>query len=255
MSKISLIYVLMLFSLCLEAQILIVPKEKLLETSNQRLSEYASYLKFDKTYIKADPMSEDDGESLFTYSFENVGPDTLTITRLVSTCSCMSVVSHKKIIAPGDTTSIKLTYNPKGHPGRFERRAFVYISDDKVPTAVLRLAVDVDRGKDLSGQYPLSMGNIRLRRTEASFTKGVKGVERFVLVNVSESPLALDVEKAMLPPCLTFRCEPDVLQPGQEGEIVIGYDPSKGEGREKMFIMLSGTGVPPSQSSIIVTLK
>lgn len=234
---------------------LIVPKEKLSSVSNTHLSQYASVLEFETTHIIAEPMGEDDGESTYVFPFRNIGKDTLTISRIVSTCSCVTALCEDKYVLPGETSGIVLRYNPKGHPGRFERRVFIYVCDDKVPSAVLKLSVDVERGKNLSGLYPVSMGNIRLRRSEVHFTKGVKAVERCVFVNVTDKALNVECEKSMLPSCLTFNVEPQVVQSGQEGEIIIQYDPDKGGERERMPVILRGMAVPPSQSSITVILK
>lgn len=255
MKKSWIISVLMLLCFCAEAQILIVPREKINEANNPRLSKYAGALKFEQTRIQAEQMNEDDGISTFSYSFKNVSRDTLIISKLVSTCSCASASCEKKVVCPDETSEIIVRYNPKGHPGRFERKVFVYVCDDKAPSAILRLAVDVERGADLSGLYPIAMGNIRMRRSQVTFTKGVKAVERCIFVNVADKPIKVDCEKAMLPKCLSYRTEPELVQPGQEGEIVIEYNPSAGGERERMPLMLKGLGVPPSQATINISIK
>lgn len=243
--------------LCLSAgaQIVIVPREKLEGISNPKLSENASSLKFESMMITAEPMSEDDGVKEFTYPFRNIGSDTLRISRIVSTCSCAQASCRDLILSPGAASQIKVSYNPKGHPGRFERRIFVYIDRDESPAAVLRLVVNVDRGADMSGLYPISMGNIRVRRNEISFTRGEKGVEACVFMNVGEKPLQLQCETALLPPCLTFRTEPQTVAPGQEGRIIIGYDPQEGNPRATMPVVIKGLGVPPTQAAITVNIN
>lgn len=243
--------------LCLsvQAQIKIVPREKLEAMSSPRLSENSAFLHFETTYIKADPMGEDDGIMTYVYPFENKGQDTLEISRLVSTCSCASASIHTAKVAPGQKSEIIVRYNPKGHPGRFERRVFVYIGTDSAPSAILRLAVDVERGADLSGLYPVAMGNIRLRRNEITVTKGLKTIERCTFINVSGRPLKLECDKALMPACLGFITEPETVGAGEEGEIVISYDPLKGGERERMPVILKGMGVPPSQSKITVIIK
>lgn len=247
----------MLSCLCLalEAQIKIVPREKLEAMSSPRLSDAASVLHFETNYLKADPMSEDDGVQIYRFPFENRGADTVRIARLVVTCSCVMASCDKKYVLPGEKSEIVVRYDPKGHPGRFERKIFVYTGAGDVPTAVLRLSVEVERGTDMAGLYPIAMGNIRLRRDEITVVKGTRSVERCTFVNVSGSPLKVEAEKALLPPCLTFKAEPETVAGGEEGEIVITYDPSKGGERDKMTVILKGMGVPPSQSKITVALK
>lgn len=223
--------------------------------NNPRLAAASESLKFETLAITAEPMNEDDGVQRFSFPFEIVGKDTVHIKRIVSTCACAVATCEKKSLIPGESAEIVVNYNPKGHPGRFERRIFLYVGAESAPAAVLRLNVDVERGDDLSGLYPISMGNIRIRRKEVAVKKGVHSVERCVFVNVSGKPIRLQCETAMLPPCLKFKTEPEVVVADQEGEIVITYDPTKGGERDSMPVLIKGLGVPPSQSTIVVTVK
>lgn len=255
MKRLGLIFVAFGLCLCVQAQIMVVPREKLDAVNNPRLSLDAASLKFETVFIAAEPMREDDGIKTFVYPFTNVGKDTLQINRLVSTCSCASAVCPVGRLLPGESSEIVVRYNPKGHPGTFERKVFLYINDSPSPAAILRLAVSVDRGADLAGAFPVGMGNIRLRTKEVYVERNCRIVQRCVFVNVGDKPLKLDYEKALLPQCLSVKVEPEIVAGGEEGEIVISYDPSKGGVRDKMPVILKGLGVPPTQSAIIVKIR
>ena len=86
------------------------------------------------------------------FRFENVGDRVLNISRLVSTCSCMTATSERLEVRPGEVSDIMIRYNPKGHPGKFDRKVYVYTDSGNDPAAVLRLSVQVEAGKDLSGE-------------------------------------------------------------------------------------------------------
>jgi hypothetical protein len=255
MRRLGLICLLMCFWYCADAQIQTISREKLESVNTPLLSSDAKALKFELTRINAETMNEEDGVQTFVYPFENIGKDTILIKRIVSTCSCATALCEKKTVAPGDKSEIVVRYNPKGHPGRFERKVFVYTDDMQSPSAILRLSVEVERGKGYEGLYPISMGAIRVRRNEILVKRGVQAVEKCVFVNVSDGPLRLLCEKAMLPSCLTFKVEPEVVNAGKEGEIIITYDPAKGGVRDRMPVILKGLGVPPSQSTINVIIK
>ena len=254
MRRLGLICLVLCFSYLADAQIQIISRKKLESVNTPVLSHEAEALKFAVTHITADKMLEEDGIQTFVYPFENIGKDTVCIKRLVSTCSCAVAVCEDKVLLPGEKSEVVVRYDPKGHPGRFERKVFLYTGDSQSPAAVLRLSVDVERGADLSALYPVAMGNIRLRRTEIRLRKGVSAVERCVFMNVCDRPLKLECEKAMLPGCLGFEVRPAVVAAGEEGEIVITYDPAKGGERSRMPVILKGTGLPPSQSAIIATV-
>ena len=254
MRIVSIIFVALWAFVTAQAQIVIIPRERLEAMNHTKITAASLSMKFETTVITADTMGEDDGIQTFIYPFMNVGEDTLKIRRMVSGCSCMTAVCQKMSLAPGDSTAIVVKYNPKGHPGRFERKVMVYAGQDEDPTVILRLNVEVERGSDLSGLYPVAMGNIRLRRNEVSFHSGRREVQRCPFVNVSEKELALTWDTFLMPACLSVRTEPAVLQPQQEGDIVITYEPEKGGQRPKMPVIFKGLGLPPMQSSIMVNI-
>lgn len=242
----------------LSAQIRIVRREVLDSISNPALAKNASCLKFDKVMIQADPMQEDDAPETFIYSFRNTSDSPINIDRIVSTCTCAKAECDKDTVGPGQEASVSLTYYPKGHPGTFERKVFVYTDGYKSPSAILRLKVNVSSGNDLSGLYSIQMGKIRLRSGQVSFSPEHRAVERLAFLNVSDAPLKLQCDSSFLPPCLEFRTEPQVVAPGEEGEIVISFDPEKyaeGNRRKQMQVILQSMGVPPSQSTIKVTVE
>ncbi len=240
-------------ALTADAQLRMIPKEKVEAVADPRLSPDSSALHFDTRHIVAEPMNEDDAPSTFVFRFDNVGDKTLNIDRLVTTCSCASASIDKREVKPGEQAQIAVRYDPKGHPGRFERRVFVYTSGGNDPATVLKLTVDVANGKDLSGLWPVQMGAIRLRRSSVDFVQGEKAVEKLRFINLSGKPLKLQCEEAFLPECLKF--ESEMVDDGQEGEIVMTYDPSKPGAREQMKVILKGLGLPPTKATITVNLK
>lgn len=237
------------------AQIRILPREVVEEAASPTHSADSASMNFDTRHITAVPMCEDDAPATFVYTFRNSGKDTLHIERIVATCSCMSVRCDDRTVAPDGVGSISVRYDPKGHPGRFERKVFVYTSGGDSPAAVLRLSVNVENGADMSVSWPVQMGGIRMRTDETGFRKGVKAVERILFINLTGKPLALDCERMFLPEYISFRTEPEVVEDGHEGEMVISYAPSAQEDRESVRIILKGLDLPPSKSTIKVNFK
>ena len=247
------VHVAVLMTATATAQMRIIPREKVQAVSNPHLSSDSASLAFDTRHIVAEPMTEDDVPENFIYRFQNVSDKDVEIVRLVSTCSCASATCHVKSVAPGESAQINVRYNPKGHPGRFERKVFVYTQAGNKPAAVLRLSVDVSNGADHSTQWPVQMGGIRLRSTSVTFYKDRKAVETISFINLSGKALKLECETAFLPPCLTFSSEK--VEDGEEGTIRIAYDPSQPGARESLNLILKGLGLPPSKSSITIRIK
>ena len=241
-------------SMTAAAQLRMVSKEKLEQVSDPRHSADSAFLAFDTRHIVAEPMNEDDAPRTFVYRFTNVGSETMQIKRLVSSCSCAAAVCTVREVAPGASAEISVRYNPAGHPGKFERKVFVYTQDGNEPSAVLKLSVDVSAGADLSGEWPVQMGSIRLRRSEVTFKAGEKAVETLRFINVGDRPLTLDVDRDFLPACLSVSMEQGQIAPGEESVIRIAFDPSMSGARETMKVILKGLGLPPTRSTLTVTV-
>lgn len=232
------------------AQMRIISREKVDQVSNPSLSPDSTSLEFDTLHIVADTMNEDDAPKNFIYTFKNVGEEKIEIVRLVSTCSCATATCSVKSVTPGESAQINVRYNPKGHPGRFERKVFVYTQAGNNPAAVLKLSVDVSNGADYATLWPIQMGCIRLITNEVNFTQGKKTVETINFLNLSGKTFKLECETAFLPACLAFSC--DEVENGKEGVMQITYDPSKPGTRESLKLILKGLGLPPSKSSITI---
>ena len=250
---IAVLHVAVLMTATASAQIRIIPREKVEAVSNPRLSADSASLAFETRHIVAEPMTEDDAPETFIYRFENVGDKDVDIIRLVSTCSCASATCSVKSVAPGASAEISVKYYPKGHPGRFERKVFVYTQEGNDPSAVLRLSVDVASGSDRSVEWPFQMGGIRLRRNEVTFAQGKKAVETISFINLTGKSLTLECETMFLPECFCFSSDP--VENGAEGTITITYDPAKPGVRDNVKLILKGLGLPPSQSSITIKLQ
>lgn len=240
------------------AQIRVISREKLDSVSNPPLAENAAMLSFDRRYIKAEPMNEDDAPKQFTYKFRNVSDAPIHIRQIVSSCSCAPARCDRQVVYPGNETNVTVTYHPEGHPGRFERKIFLYTEDYTHPSAILKLAVEVNSGSDPSGLYKEDMAKIRLRSRDVKVAAARSSVERLRFLNVSGADMRLEADGMLLPKCLQFRTEPEVVEDGKEGDIVITFDSdkySKGRPMQSMNIVLKDMGLPPSQSSIRVIVE
>lgn len=125
------------------AQLKIIPKERIDSLANPPLASNSVSMRFDHFRIEAGKMAETDPPATFEYRYVNTGESPMTISRLVTTCSCAVAAYDRKTVAPGQEGTVTVRYNPAGHPGHFERRIFVYTDDNRQPSAILRLSVEV----------------------------------------------------------------------------------------------------------------
>ncbi len=253
------------------AQIRTVPKELLDSIANPAVAENSSLMEFDTRRIVAAGIGEDE-LPVYSYDFVNRGDKPIVVNRITTSCGCAVAECASRVTGPGERGTISVTYHPKGHPGRFERRIFVYTNlSSERPTAVLSLDVTVRAGEDRSRWFPHQMGRIRMKVKEFAFRQDVKDVVCLAFLNAGDVPVTPVPDTAMLPSYLKAWCETPGVEPGKEGEICIAFDPDKfreqavansgwlsgASSRDvsRTAVVLGGVGATPREAAIIITIQ
>lgn len=78
-------------------------------------------IKFEQTTHDFGNIKEDGGPVSCEFNFINEGEEPLKITSARAECGCTTPKYPKEEIAPGESGTIKVTYNPMGRPGGFTK--------------------------------------------------------------------------------------------------------------------------------------
>lgn len=78
-----------------------------------------------------------------TFMLSNEGKSELVIRNVRSSCGCTAVAPATKVIEPGDTAPIKVTFDSRGKRGRQSKSITVITNDPKTPTTTLRISSNV----------------------------------------------------------------------------------------------------------------
>ena len=138
-------------------------------------------LKFEHPLIDAGTMTEDDAPRTFTFVGRNVSKKVLHISQVRTTCGCTSS----------------------------------YVRGDVMTGKVLP-------GADMWARYPHKMGALRLKQAKASIMEVKPGTQpsaRILCGNSGDKPLR--ITSLLLPPYARLTTEPEVLEPGDEADLVI----------------------------------
>lgn len=84
-------------------------------------------------------IKEANGPVSCTFKFTNTGDAPLVIKSAKASCGCTKPEFPRKPIAPGDSQTIKVTYNPQGRPGEFTKDITLKTNDSKSRRVVLRI--------------------------------------------------------------------------------------------------------------------
>lgn len=85
----------------------------------------------EKTY-NFGTIPENGGSVSHDFTFTNTGSENLVIVDALAQCGCTHPEFPKNAIAPGKSSKVKVTYNPVGRPGAFEKSIVVKTNGGKV---------------------------------------------------------------------------------------------------------------------------
>ena len=74
---------------------------------------------------------------------KNIGKSNLIIRKVKASCGCTATNPEKTVLAPGESTNIKTTFNSKGKSGRQNKSVTVVTNDPKSTSTMLRLTGNV----------------------------------------------------------------------------------------------------------------
>ena len=233
----------------------IVPRERLDSMAQPALAHGAQAMRFDRTRIETGAIGEDDAPKSFVFTWRNTGDKPLVITRVKTTCGCAVPTCGKRPVKPGETDSVTVTYHPKGHPGSFVRKIFIFTQlAENAPSATLELAGEVIPSARPTYAYPHARGNLLLKQEEIRIEGTRPQVETIECLNGGNDTLRVRIDTRILPPCVRARFAPEALPPGGVGELTVRFDPAAGKAPGRIPLFLRGLGLQPGQSSVMVRI-
>lgn len=232
----------------------IVSRAELDALVNPTLSEVATGA------IVAEPATRNMGEVADTervnalFTLRNTTAEAIEITEIRSSCSCLKVVTPITRIEAEESITLRAEFNPAGRNGSFSIPILLYTPLDATkPT--LRLVVEgTVTATDEWSHLPQSMGLLRLSRKSVTFSSDTR-TERIAVANVGDTPLRISAKPTT--EGIALRTEPEVLQPNEEGDIVITYLPTTEPKHDiETAIIVEGCGAArPSERMIKITIK
>jgi len=227
--------------------------EELERIANPATAPGSEAMRFERQRIDTGEIKEDDAPSTYTFRWYNAGAEPLVVTRAESTCGCAKPTYDKRPVAAGGHGEISVVYHPKGHPGHFRRKIFVYTQlSDKQPTAVLELTGHAAPSALPTYDYPHAMGPLLLKQQTIRFSGDALQTERIECLNAGDRALRPSAAQGLLPEYLTFECDPELFAPGKTGDLVIRFDPAKAPQTlpREIPVIIEGLRLPPSRRTL-----
>jgi hypothetical protein len=100
--------------------------------------------------IRVEPETFDFGKALpgktlrKEFTLRNFGNQELVLQGISTTCGCTAALAGEEKIAPGGSTSLRVTLETRSYKGRVERRVLVRSNDPQTPLLEIRVSVTVE---------------------------------------------------------------------------------------------------------------
>lgn len=173
-------------------------------------------------------FDEDFGPASTEFRFVNEGSAPVTIVAARASCGCTTPKYPREAIAPGDTATVIVTYDPAGRPGRFSKYVAVDISDNGRTKLYVKGTV-VGAAGSVQARFPVDAGNgMQLQRGAVMFGSIIKGHTRSASVNLynrSTDSISPSVEN--MPSYISMMMEPETVAPGEQGTAVFYFNSAK----------------------------
>lgn len=160
-------------------------------------------------------FKEAEGPRTGMVRFVNDGPDATMIQRVKSTCGCTVARYTDGIIAPGDTATVWMEYNPTGRPGRFEKTVKVYTGENGDLTSIRIKGTVIGAPATLHASYPDEFGPLRFSSTQLRLGAFNYGLSRHEYIyGYNQSADTLHISWGKLPPSLSLGVSTKSVAPG-----------------------------------------
>lgn len=193
----------------------------LVSAQNQTANAKASFTIDNKVFDYGN-IPEDGGLANHTFTIKNTSKDPLVIKQVVASCGCTTPNWTKDPIATGKVGEIKVTYNPKGRPGPFNKSVSVYC--ENADPVQLTIKGNVEKKSEDDKNIPI------FSPVETSHNFGTIGESDgyaehiFKFRNTGTAPLIISRVQASCG-CTKPEWTQAPVEPGQEGVIIITFNP------------------------------
>ena len=194
----------------------------------QAQSKTPSTMKFTEESWNFGNIKEADGEVSHTFVFTNSGQDPFVIERVTTSCGCTTPEYTREPILPGRKGTVKVTFNPEGRPGPFQKTITVTSRSSQNQNQLHITGAVIGRPRSPEEEYPIEVsGGLRTTRQTCGLGYLPRGGTKATTVeymNNSPTSIMLDVAYAKKNDYFTVHFSPQTLPPGGKGVMTLNYD-------------------------------
>lgn len=161
-------------------------------------------------------IREADGPVTRNVKAVNISQEPTFIISARTSCGCSDAQYDAKTIAPGDTTTVSITYDPANRPGKFRKSAKIFTGKERISNTFHIIGNVIPSESSLENTYPVKAGDLRFS------TKIINAPE---LKRTEIRPLYIKVyNNSGAPASVILDSDCDALEVKQQPTIVPPYE-------------------------------
>jgi hypothetical protein len=190
----------------------------LVALANLSLVQAQPKIVFDETSHDFGSFKESAGLQTYTFNFTNKGNAPLILNAVNASCGCTTPEWTRQPVAPGAKGMIKVTYNPAGRPGSFNKSITVQSNADNNQVMLTISGSVQEKEKTIAELYPREIGVLRAEQNHISFPvikSDESKTEKMELVNDTDKPVVVTFKN--IPSFLKVTVEPSTVPAKSNG--------------------------------------
>lgn len=177
-------------------------------------------ISFDNRNYNFGKIEERQGKVSCDFTYTNKGDVPLIIRNVETSCGCTVPKWNRKPILPGESGSIRVTFNPRNRPGNFTKKITVYTNSGGSPNINLKISGEVVSSPiDIEKEYPVGIGSMRLNADTLYFDPAKTTTLIVQLWNTGKRKLS--ITSIVKPAYMDVDYTPLILLPGDRGNLII----------------------------------
>lgn len=176
-----------------------------------------------ETHHNFGAFDEDTGTVSCIFRWVNTSAEPISIVSARTSCGCTAPQYSRTAIAPGDTSSITVTFDPAGRPGRFNKYVQVDFSEETPKVKLEISGTVVGSSQSVALRFPAPCGQTGLQLAKGVVMLGEVGHGRLKPVYLeayNRSNDSITPKLGNLPPYLEVVCTPATIAPGEQGSFI-----------------------------------
>lgn len=182
-------------------------------------------IEFEKTSHDFGTISETGGPAVYDFIFKNTGDAPLILNSVRASCGCTTPSWSRQPIAPGQTGSVKVSFDPRHRPGRFNKSVTVNSNASNAVSSLSIHGTVTSKPADPYAAYRYTVGKLKITANSLNLgsINNTDVAERAIdMINTGAEPIT--VAATADASFMTVTAIPATLKQGEKGKIVVKYN-------------------------------